>query len=183
MFLAQIIPYQDSDLEKLYAYDRALLKKLPRKAQDPKVNLSGDIELKFYRLEKVSGGKIDLTEGNAEPVEGAQEVGTRQPDKEVQLSQLIDTLNQRFATEFTPADQLFFDQIEATALEDKAIKQAAVVNTKDNFAPVLERHLEDLFLQRIEGNEKIFMEVMNNEELRQIVFQNLLNHIYEKINQ
>ena len=59
------------------------------------------------------------------------------------------TLNQRFATEFTPADQLFFDQIEATALEDKAIAQAAVVNTKDNFAPVLERHLEDLFLQRM----------------------------------
>ena len=183
LFLAQIIPYQDSDLEKLYAYGRALLKKLPRKAKDPKVNLSGDIELKFYRLEKVSEGKIDLTEGDAEPLEGAKEVGTRQPDKEVQLSQLIDTLNQRFATEFTPADQLFFDQIEATAVEDKAIEQAAVVNTKDNFAPVLERHLEDLFLQRMEGNEKIFMAVMNNEELRQIVFQDLLTRIYEKINQ
>lgn len=183
LFLAQIIPYQDSDLEKLYAYGRALLKKLPRKAKDPKVNLSGDIELKFYRLEKVSGGKIDLKEGEAEPLEGAKEVDTRQPDKEVQLSQLIDTLNQRFATEFTPADQLFFDQIEATAVEDKAIAQAALVNTQDNFAPVLDKHLEDLFLQRMEGNEKIFIEIMNNEELRKIVFKDLLNRIYEKINQ
>lgn len=183
LFLAQIIPYQDSDLEKLYAYGRALLKKLPRKAKDPKVNLSGDIELKFYRLEKVSEGKIDLTTGDAEPLEGAKEVGTRQPDKEVQLSQLIDTLNQRFATEFTHADQLFFDQIEATALEDKAIEQAALVNTQDNFAPVLDKHLEDLFLQRMEGNEKIFSEIMNNEELRKIVFKDLLNRIYEKINQ
>ena len=183
LFLAQIIPYQDSDLEKLYAYGRALLKKLPRKAKDPKVNLAGDIELKFYRLEKVSEGKIDLKEGEAKALEGAKEVGTRQPDKEVQLSQLIDTLNQRFATEFTPADQLFFDQIEAMALEDKIIEQAALVNTQDNFAPVLDKHLEDLFLQRMEGNEKIFMEVMNNEELRKIVFKNLLNRIYEKLNQ
>lgn len=92
-------------------------------------------------------------------------------------------MNQRFATEFTPADQLFFDQIEATAVENKAIEQAALVNNKYNFAPVLERHLEDLFLQRIEGNEKIFMEIMNNEKLRQIVFQDLLTRIYEKINQ
>ena len=117
------------------------------------------------------------------PLEGAKEVGTRQPDKEVQLSLLIDTLNQRFATEFTHADQLFFDQIEATALEDQAIKQAAVVNTQDNFAPVLDKHLEDLFLQRMEGNEKIFMEVMNNEELRKTVFKDLLTRIYEQINQ
>ena len=182
-FLTQIIPYQDSDLEKLYAYGRALLKKLPRKAKDLRVNLAGDIELKFYRLEKVSEGKIDLKQGNAEPLEGAKEVGTRQPDKEVQLSQLIDTLNQRFTTEFTPADQLFFDQIEAAAVENKAIAQAAEVNTKDNFAPVLKQHLEDLFLQRMEGNEKIFIEVMNNEELRKIVFQVLLTRIYEKINQ
>ena len=183
LFLAQIIPYQDSDLEKLYAYGRALLKKLPRKAKDPQVNLAGDIELKFYRLEKVSEGKIDLQEGEAEALEGAKEVGTRQPDIAVQLSQLIDTLNQRFATDFTPADQLFFDQIEAAAVEINAIEQAALVNTKENFAPVLERHLEDLFLQRMAGNEKIFIEVMNNAELRQIVFQNLLTRIYEKINQ
>lgn len=183
LFLAQIIPYQDSDLEKLYAYGRALLKKLPRKAKDPQVNLAGDIELKFYRLEKVSEGKIDLQEGEAEALEGAKEVGTRQPDIAVQLSQLIDTLNQRFATDFTPADQLFFDQIEAAAVEINAIEQAALVNTKENFAPVLERYLEDLFLQRMAGNEKIFIEVMNNAELRQIVFQNLLTRIYEKINQ
>ena len=92
-------------------------------------------------------------------------------------------MNQRFTTEFTPADQLFFDQIEAAAVEDKAIAQAAEVNTQDNFAPVLKQHLEDLFLQRMEGNEKIFIEVMNNEELQKIVFQNLLIRIYEKINQ
>lgn len=182
LFLAQIIPYQDSDLEKLYAYGRALLKKLPRNANAPKVNLAGDIELKFYRLEKVSEGKIELKEGEANPLPGAIAVGTRQPDTEVQLSQLIDTLNHRFATEFTPADQLFFDQIEATAIATEAIQQAAKVNSKENFAPVLDKHLEDLFVQRLEGNEKIFKEVMNNDELKELVFQDLLSRVYSQLN-
>lgn len=181
LFLAQIIPYQDSELEKLYAYGRFLLKKLPRSTQAPKIDLSGDIELKFYRLEKISEGKIDLNEGKAEPLRGATAVGTRQPDKEVPLSQLIDTLNERFGTNFTPADQLFFEQITETAIANESIKQAAQVNTKENFAPVLEKHLENLFIERMDGNEKIFMQVMNSEEFREIVFEKLLSSIYESI--
>ncbi len=182
LFLAQIIPYQDSELEKLYAYGRFLLKKLPRSTEAPKIDLSGDIELKFYRLEKISEGKIDLSEGKAEPLRGATAVGTRQPDKEVPLSQLIDSLNERFGTNFTPADQLFFEQITETAIANDSIKQAAQVNTKENFAPVLEKHLENLFIERMDGNEKIFMQVMNSEEFKAVVFEKLLSSIYESIN-
>lgn len=182
LFLSQIIPYQDSELEKLYAYCRFLLKKLPRSTQAPKIDLSGDIELKFYRLEKISEGKIDLTEGKAEPLRGATAIAPRQPDKEVPLSQLIDSLNERFGTNFTPADQLFFEQITETAIANESIKQAAQVNTKENFAPVLEKHLENLFIERMDGKEKIFMQVMNSEEFKAVVFEKLLCSIYESIN-
>ena len=181
LFLSQIIPYQDSELEKLYAYGRFLLKKLPRNLQTPKVDLSGDIELKFYRLEKISAGKIDLNPGQAEALSGSTAVGTRKPDQEVPLSQLINALNERFSTDFTLADQLFFEQITETAIANESIKQAAQVNTKENFAPVLDQHLEDLFLERMDGNEKIFMEFMNNEEFKAIVFEKLLSSIYETI--
>jgi type I restriction enzyme, R subunit len=182
LFLAQIIPYQDSDLEKLYAYGRFLFKKLPHSADAPKIDLSGDIELKFYRLEIVSEGKIDLSDGEAEPLAGATAVGTRQADKEVPLSQLIDALNQRFGTDFTIADQLFFEQIHETAIASESLKQAAKINTKANFAAVLEKHLENLFIERMDGNEKIFMQVMNNEEFKKLVFEKLLSSIYDSIN-
>ncbi|WP_339460736.1 type I restriction endonuclease subunit R [Nodularia spumigena] len=182
LFLAQILPYQDSDLEKLYAYGYCLLKKLPRNSEAPKVDLSGDIELKYFRLEKISAGKIDLNDGEAEPLPGATAVGTRQPDKEIPLSQLINSLNDKFGTDFTLADQLFFEQIAETAMSNNSIKQAAQVNTKENFAPVLDKHLENLIIERMEGNEKIFLEVMNNEEVRAVVFEKLLASIYESIN-
>ena len=35
------------------------------------------------------------------------------------LSSLIDRLNERFGTDFTEADQLFFDQIRASAENDE----------------------------------------------------------------
>lgn len=179
LFLAQIIPYQDSALEKLYVYGRFLLKKLPRSQDAPNIDLTGDIELKFYRLAEISAGKIDLNGGQAQPLPGLTAVGTRQPDQEVPLSQLINSLNERFGTDFTLADQLFFEQITATAIANESIKQAAQVNTKENFAPVLEKHLENLFIERMGGNEKIFMEVMNNQEFRAVVLEKLLSSIYQ----
>ncbi|MCW9680141.1 type I restriction endonuclease subunit R [Dolichospermum planctonicum UHCC 0167] len=109
-------------------------------------------------------------------------VGTRQLDQEVPLSQLINSLNERFGTDFTLADQLFFEQITETAIANDSIKKAAQVNTKENFAPVLEKHLENLFIERMDGNEKIFIEVMNNEEFRAMVLEKLLSSIYETLN-
>jgi type I restriction enzyme R subunit len=46
---------------------------------------------------------------------------------------------------------------------------------------VLEKHLEALFLERIEGNEKIFMQMMNDPEFRALVFEKLLISIYENL--
>jgi type I restriction enzyme R subunit len=169
-------------MEKLYAYGRFLLKKLPRSSQSPRIDLSNDIELKFYRLEKVSEGKINLNEGTTEPLKGSSAVGSRKPDQEVPLSQLIDSLNERFGTNFTIADQLFFEQIIETAIANESIQQAAQVNTKENFAPVLEKHLENLFIERMDGNEKIFIQVMNDQEFKAAVLEKLLSSIFESIN-
>lgn len=114
-------------------------------------------------------------------VQKITDVGTRQPDQETPLSNLIDNLNERFGTDFTLADQLFFEQIVETASADDTLKQAAQVNSLDNFAAVLDKHIESLFLERMEGNEKIFMQMMNDNEFRAIAFEKLLLSIYERL--
>lgn len=136
MFLSQIIPYQDSELEKLYTYSRFLLNKLPRTNRETKVTVDDDVELKFYRLQKISEGSINLREGEAEYLKGPSDVGTGQVDEEVQLSTLVAALNERFATEFTPADQLFFEQMRETAVANEQLQQAVAVNSMENFAPI-----------------------------------------------
>jgi type I restriction enzyme R subunit len=90
-FLAQIIPFQDSDLEKLYTYARFLLIKLPFSPDDRNYHVEDDVALKFYRLQKISEGAIDLNAGEADPLKGPTEVGTgKAQDDDISLSTLID---------------------------------------------------------------------------------------------
>lgn len=108
-FLSQIIPYQDSELEKLFTYLRFLLTKLPRRAEGAGYQLENEVDLQYYRLQKISEGSIDLAKGDPESLKGPTEVGTKKSkDEKVQLSLLVDKLNERFGTDFNKADEFFF---------------------------------------------------------------------------
>ena len=181
-FLAQMIPYQDSDLEKFYTYARFLLSKLPRRSSGLGYELEEEVALRYYRLEQVSSGSIDLEEGEGDPLKGPTEVGLRgADDKKVALSQLIDKLNERFGTDFKPADQLFFDQIAEAAVDNETLRTAAKVNSMENFKPVFDGMLEGLFVDRMEGNEDIFDRLMNDSEFRNIAANDLMRDIYHRL--
>ena len=124
---------------------------------------------------------MDLKAGEPEPLYGPNDVGTGQPDEVVKLSTLVSRLNERFGTEFTPADQLFFEQIRETAVANEIIRQAAVANTLENFKPVFNKQLENLFTERMEGNEEIFNRLMNDEEFRTIAANHLMAEVYSLI--
>ena len=113
-FLSQIIPYADTDLEQLYTFVRNLLMKLPP-IDGKAFALDDKVALQYFRMQQISENSIKLAEGVAEPLKGPTDVGTgRTKDQEVTLSSLIDRLNERFGTNFTMADQLFFDQIQTS---------------------------------------------------------------------
>ena len=181
-FLSQILPYYDEGLEQLYAFVRNLVPKLPTPGDGRKYTLDDEVALKFFRLQQVSDGTIDLSEGEVSPLKGPTDVGTgREKDTEVALSTLVDNLNERFGTDFTEADQLFFDQVRATAERDEKIVEAAGANTFANFSSYFERVLEDLFIERMEGNEDIFNRVMSDRLFRGAAQEHLAREVYERI--
>ena len=181
-FLSQVIPYQDSDLEQLYTYLRFLLSKLPRKATGAGYHLEDDVELEYYRLQKISEQQIDLTSGDVEALKGPSDVGTgSSDDDEIKLSELIDILNERFGTNFTQADQLFFDQIQEEAVNNENLRQAASANSVDDFRYVFNKALEGLIIDRMEGNEDIFAKLMQDSEFRKLASEHLLHQVYNNI--
>jgi type I restriction enzyme R subunit len=177
-FLSQVIPYQDSDLEQLYTYVRFLLTKLPKREAGPGQFLEDEVELQYYRLQKISEGQIDLTTGDGQPLKGPSDVGTGQEDQKIKLSELIDILNERFGTNFTQADQLFFDQIQEEAIESGTLQKAAATNSKDDFRYVFEKAFEGLVIDRMEGNEEIFGKLMTDGEFRKLAVDHLLDKVY-----
>jgi type I restriction enzyme R subunit len=181
-FLSQIIPYQDSDLEKLYVFLRHLASKLPRRRRGPTYNFDDDVRLEYYRLQKISEGSIDLKDGDARALDGPTEVGSGMVrDESVALSRLIDIVNERFGTDFNQADQLFFDQIIEAAMSDEALKQAAEVNPGDKFELVFKNLLETLFMERMDQNEEIFGKFMNDKAFQKVVTGWLASEVYKQI--
>lgn len=180
-FLSQVIPYQDSDLERLYTFLRFLSSKLPKRNSGERYSFDDDVRLEYYRLQKISEGSISLREGKVEPLDGPSDVGSgARHDEAVPLSQLIDVINERFGTDFTEADQLFFDQIIEAAIEDEALREAAAVNPEEKFALLFAGLLQTLFIERMEQNEDIFARFMNEGDFKSLVSEWISRRVYNR---
>jgi type I restriction enzyme R subunit len=139
------------------------------------------LQLKIRLTTKISEGQIDLKAGESKPLKGPSDVGTGQPDEDFRLSELIDILNDRFGTNFTQADQLFFDQIQEEAVENASLKRAAETNSKEDFRYVFEKAFEGLVIDRMEGNEEISGKLMSDKDFRDVALEHLLGNVYKKL--
>ncbi len=181
-FLSQVIPFQDSELERLYVYLRHLAAKLPRRPTGPSYDFDDEVRLDYYRLQKISEGSISLASADQQPLDGPAEVGSGQArEQQVPLSQLIDVVNDRFGTDFTEADQLFFDQIVEAALGDGALREAAAVNPGEKFELVFKNLLETLFVERMDQNEEIFSKFMNDKDFQKVVTSWMSTEAYRRL--
>lgn len=173
-FLSQIVPYQDSDLEKLYTFVRNFMTKLPPADDGKAFVLDDEVSLRYYRMQQLTDRSIDLTQGELYSLKGPTDVGTsRVADEAVSLSSLVEKLNVRFGTDFNEADQLFFDQIKISAEASEQIKEAAKANNLRDFTAYLGRVLDELFIERMEGNEEIFSRIMTDREFRSAASEHL----------
>jgi len=131
-FQSQIVSYVDTHLEKLYTFGRFLYKELPRQSHDPTVEFDDELALQYYRLEKSEEGSIGLSADDGE-VKGPTETGTSgsEADDEVELSTIVEKINEKLGTDFTEADQLFLEQLKEDALEDDHLRRSARANSRE----------------------------------------------------
>ena len=101
--------------------------------------------------------------------------------EQIELSKLIDILNDRFTTEFKPADQLFFESIREDAASDSHLREAALANSMENFGFVFRKALDRLFIDRMDQNEEITAKFMNEDDFKKAVSEHLLKEVYDKI--
>lgn len=181
-FMSQIIPFQDADLEKLYAFIRLLIPRLPKRGIGPAVVIDDEVALRYYRLQQTSEGSIAMSAGERGSVPAPTAIGTGQDRHEqVELSRLIDVINDRFGTDFKPADQLFFEQLKEESVSDTSIQQAAMANTLENFGYVFDKALEDKFIDRMDQNQEIFTRYMNDNDFQQLVSEWLRKQVYDQV--
>ena len=178
-FVSQIIPYTDSSLERLYSYGRALL---PHLAWDrAPVRLGDDVQLEFYRLQQTSAGVIGLGDDDI-TVAGPGAVGTGDPEEDkAPLSEIINSLNERYGTEFTDTEQLFLEQVHQDAVDRDDIRETARANPFDKFTVGVAPQLPKLMIQRMADNDELVTRCLNDADFGKIVFDGLLRGIFEAV--
>jgi type I restriction enzyme R subunit len=181
-FLSQIMPYGDRALEMLYSFGRLLLPLLPLGPDVGNVNLGDEVDLQYYRLQRTFAGGIVLNEGDPEGVKSPTDVGTGKPKEEkAPLSEIIKVLNDRFGTNFTDEDRLFFEQIREKAVTNEQVVKLRRANPFDKFQLGLKQLLEDLMVQRMADNDKIVTRYMDDKDFGDAAFTELSKAIYESI--
>jgi type I restriction enzyme R subunit len=181
-FLSQITPYSDRDLEMLYSFGKFLLPHLPLDRDNTVLKLGDEVGLQYYRLERVSSAAIELKEGEPEGVKSPTDVGTgKAKDDRIPLSEIIDVLNERFGTEFTEEDRLFFEQIKEKACKDQQVIHTAMANPLDKFQLGIRKLIEDFMIQRMADNDKIVTRYMDDPEFQNSAFPILAKEIFESI--
>jgi type I restriction enzyme R subunit len=181
-FLSQIIPYGDVDLEMLYSYGRLLLRHLPLDRDVSVVKIGNEVELQYYRLQQVFSGGINLKEGEGEYIHGPTEVGTgKAEDENLPLSEIIETLNERFGTHFDEEDRLFFQQIKEKACKDPQIINTALNNPFDKFQLGIRKLVEELMIERIAENDEIVTRYMSGGDFQSAAFPILAKEIFDAV--
>lgn len=183
-FLAQIMPFADEELEKLYAFVRLLQTKLPKRLQGEVFKLIDEVGLEYYRLQKVREGQVILQKDSEAALRPSTESGMpREKETQAKLSEIIDILNKRFNTDFTDADKFFFSQIEEELVQNESLSQQAESNSIQNF----KYGFEDIFLatliERMEDNQDIFTKIIDDSEFGDAVQNWMLKKVYDRLTQ
>jgi type I restriction enzyme R subunit len=181
-FLSQIVPYADPDLERLYSFGRFLLPHLPLNRDTTVVKVGDEVSLQYYRLERVYSGAIDLKEGETQRIKSPSEVGTgKARDEKAPLSEIIQVLNERFGTQFTEEDRLFFQQIKERACRSEQIIKTALANPLDKFELGIRKLIESLMMERMGENDKIVTRYMADQDFQSSAFLILAREIFETV--
>lgn len=180
-FLSQIVTFKDIELEKLYAFARLLNRKLPVVKGRLPAEITENINMDSYRIQQIFSGTIQLEKGTGEvkPIEG---MGTRQAEdiKEF-LSRIIQEVNERFGTDFTEGDKVFFAELQTRLQENQTLIESAKNNTKAALKLVYEHIFNDKLQEMIDSNFDIYKRITENEEFGKFIKEKMFEEVYVKL--
>jgi type I restriction enzyme R subunit len=133
-------------------------------------------------MQRIHSGVIDLSDGDAQGVKSPVDVGTgKAKEEKAPLSEIIKVLNDKFATNFTEEDRLFFEQIREKAAKSDEIVKLKQANPFDKFQLGLKELVAKLMIQRLSDNDKIVTRYMDDKDFESAAFSVLSRAIYDSI--
>lgn len=178
-FLAQIVPFHDTDLEKLYYYCKFLATRLTRPVGV--VDIDGAVVLTHLRTELIAEGEdISLGKGDGATAVTGPGTGTGKQNQQPQeaLAVLIATLNQKFGAQLGEMDVVFIDQITGHLARQEDVQAVAQSNDHQNFGVFMNRRIDDGILERHEGNQALMASYFGNTGVQELLRSYIIDTLY-----
>jgi len=177
-FITQVCRLFDKDIHKFSVYTKFLYTMLPKGGRD-KVFVDDKVLLEYYRLEKDFEGGIELesSEEGFRPITG--EAGRREKKKDP-LTIIIDTINEKFGTNFTEMDKVLL-QIENDYASEEKWQNYAENNDRKTFMLLFEKDFPEMAATRYEQNEDFFVRMFSDPDMMKQVMESIGAVLYEKL--
>ncbi len=178
-FLAQVMPFADAELEKLYVFARHLRKVLPADRQTLPREVQQNIDMESYRIQQTGSGKIPIERktGVLDPVTTKAPHGAPAEELEA-LSRIIEELNERFGLDLGPEHRVTLEQMMGKLDGDAALDAAARVNTRENVRLAFDQKVEEVIQEIVDSNFELYRRITDDrtfgEALKDFLFDQYL---------
>jgi len=180
-FLSQVIPFKDINLEKFYVFGKMLIKKLPVIEERLPVEIMDQVDMNSYRIQLMSEGEIKL-EGKEEPLApgGFEGPMLQVKDKEV-LSKIIESINEKFGTEFNDSDKVIVQRLQAKIESNPSLVASAKVNSKQKIRLTFNHLFDEKLQEMIDEHFDFYKKVNDNKLIKEALVARMFEIIYKKI--
>ncbi|MBD3235784.1 MAG: DEAD/DEAH box helicase [Candidatus Eisenbacteria bacterium] len=164
-FLAQVLPFADPELEKLYVFARHLRRLLPADRAELPREVQQNIDMESYRIQQTSRGRIQLDRGIGlvDPA-GSKPHAIGDAEEIEPLSQIIAALNERFGLNLGPEHRVALEHIRLALDTDAGLDASARVNTRENVRLTFDPKVEDKFQEIVDTNFELYKRITDDPD-------------------
>ncbi len=169
-FLAQVMPFAEAGLEKLYVFARHLRRLLPADREALPREVQQNIDMESYRIQQAGSGKISLERkpGVLDPAGAKGKHGTT-PEELEALSRIIAELNDRFGLNLGPEHRVTLGQMMAKLDDDAGLDAAARVNTRENVRLTFDQKVEHVIQEIVDSNFELYKRITDDRAFGEAV--------------
>jgi type I restriction enzyme R subunit len=181
-FISQIVSFIEVNLERDYTYCRMLALVLKDATVTQALDLGSQLELTHLRHEITYEGSLSLAAGIGDVRSTLRDTSDKRYEPEVlPLSHIVDVLNERFGLELGESDKLLFNQFEEDWAADTELVDQARSNTLENFRLVFDPKFMDTIVGRMDSNQAIFKQILDDADFKQVLADFYLRKVYHRL--
>ena len=178
-FLSQIVSFKDINLEKLYAFGKVLLRKLPVRKESLPVEILREVDLDSYRIELITQGEIRLKESDKslDPKQSLEYKTLK--EEEEPLSKIIEEMNERYGTDFNESDKIILMRLKNSLENNEDLKTSARINSEENFKLSFRHMFDEVLLSFIAQHFEFYKKINDNKSLKKDLVDNIFTIVYK----